>query len=93
MDRITRGNLEYLVRQINAETGSPAEAYAGRDEAGRLRAAVGHYHISGAYGGVALHRTMSEGGGVEDVFGGHIPKRELYGLLRAFLAGLRAAAE
>ena len=93
-DRITNRHIEALVERINAATGSPAEPYVRADDEGgkaRYVAQVGCYHLSGAYGGVALHRMSNECGGVSDVFGcGHMPKRELYGRMRAFLAGVDA---
>jgi hypothetical protein len=50
--------------------------------------------LSGAYGGVALHRMYNAGGGVSDVFGsGHMSKRELYGRMHAFIRGMEAAGE
>ena len=89
MERITQKQLEMLVDQINAATESPPEPY--RVEDGRHKANIGNYHLSGAYGGWALHRMDSDGGGVDDVFGsGHVPRRELYQRMRAFLVGLRA---
>ncbi len=55
----------------------------------RLRANIGVYYIDGAYGGYALYRIMSEGGGVTDVLNvGHVPKRELRELMFAFLEGI-----
>jgi hypothetical protein len=87
MERITNAQLETMVRRINESTGSPLEPYT-KTETG-CRANVGNYHLSGAYGGKSLHRMCSEGGGVSDVFGcGHIPARDLYNRMRAFLDGL-----
>lgn len=87
-DRITNKQLEHLVDRINELTGSPKTAWT-RQPDGSLRANIGNYHISGAYGGVCLHRMMNDGGGVTTPLSyGHIPKRELYDQLRAFIAGL-----
>ena len=51
------------------------------------------YMISYAYGGAALHRNCDVNGdgeshGVHDVFGFHMPKRELYDRMQAFLRGI-----
>jgi hypothetical protein len=51
------------------------------------------YSISYAYGGVALHRNCDvdangESHGIHDVLGGHMPKRELYERMQAFLRGV-----
>ena len=45
-----------------------------------------------AYGGVSLHKVLSKGGSVSDVFRcGHIPKKELYYRIIAFIDGVQAA--
>jgi hypothetical protein len=85
--------LETLCRWINERTGSPLEPYT-KDENGNLRANVGNYHLSGAYGGWCLHRMHSEGGGVTTpLIHGHVPKRELETAMRAFLAGIDTVRE
>ena len=84
--RITDKDLASVVARINRTTGSPMEPYVGNT------ARVGNYHISHAYGGVSLHRMVNTGGGVSDVFSrGHVPKRELYECMHAFLRGFDAA--
>lgn len=90
MNRITEKQLEAVCARINRATGSPLETYT-RQEDGRLKANVGNYHISHAYGGVALHRMSNESGGVTTPFGmGHEPKRALIEKMWAFLAGIEA---
>jgi len=89
------------VARINRATGSPLTPWATvlhtdnvTGNAIRARANIGNYHLSGAYGGVSLHRMSNEGGGVSDVFRcGHVPKRELAEKMWAFLAGYEAATE
>ena len=89
--RITIANLEAVVARINRVTGSPATPYT-RDANGKLRANIGNYHLSQCYGGVCLHRMANESGGVTTPLGGgHVPKRELYDQLHAFLRGIDAA--
>jgi len=91
-DQITNKQLEYLVERINALTGSPKTSWT-RNEDGSLKANVGNYHLSGAYGGVCLHRHVNEGGGVTTpLVEGHVPKRDLYVRLRAFVQGLEQRA-
>ena len=86
--RITDKDLEAVVNRINRLLDKPQEPYT-RDSEGRFRANIGNYHISGAYGGKALHCMCNEGGGVSDVFGrGHMPKRELYELMHAYIKGI-----
>ena len=85
--RITRSFLEAKAATINSMRGAPAEPY--RMANGKAVANIGNYHISGAYGGYCLHRMCNESGGAHDVFScGHIPARELAGLMSAYTAGL-----
>jgi hypothetical protein len=84
MTRITEAMLDARAARLNRMTGSPAEPYTNG------KANVGNYHISHAYGGVCLHRMHNEGGGVScPIIGGHVPKRELLGLIDAYIAGLQ----
>jgi hypothetical protein len=85
--RTTRAFLEAKARTINSMTKSPDESSQMVD--GKYVSNVGNYHISGAYGGYSLHRMSNEAGGVSDVFDcGHVPARELAGLMSAYTAGL-----
>ena len=87
MERTTRKQLEFLCARINAAQQSPAKPYERID--GSLVGQIGNYHLSGAYGGVSLHKTMTESGGVCDVFScGHVTKRDLYNRMSAYLAGV-----
>ncbi len=91
--RVTNKQLQALVDRINELTGSPMEPWS-RQPDGKYKANIGNYHISGAYGGVCLHRMMNDGGGVTTPLSyGHIPKRELFEQLRAYVAGLEARKE
>ena len=90
MQRITQSNLEAVAARINCTIGAPLVSYT-RGEDGKLHANVGNYRISYNYGGAALHRMTDAAGGVDDIFGGHMPKRELYEKMHAFLRGLEAA--
>jgi hypothetical protein len=92
-NRITRKTLEAIAARINAVTNSPMEPHTvGAD--GKYHAAIGNFHISGAYGGYCLHRMVTEGGGVTDVFScGHVPARELADRMYAFVRGLEFAKQ
>lgn len=91
--RITKKTLQPVVDRINRETGSPMEPWT-KSEDGRWKANIGNYHLSSAYGGYALHRMVNEHGGVSDVFrAGHVPARELYGLMHAWLTGLASVRD
>jgi len=88
MNRVTEKQLQAVVDRLNRITGSPLEPYVGRE------AQIGNYHLSHAYGGVCLHRMYNEGGGVTSPLStGHIPKRELLGLLHAFINGIESQQE
>ena len=85
--RITQSMLEKRVEYLNKITGSPETPWV-RDADGNFTSNIGNYHLSGAYGGVSLHRMMNESGGIEDVFScGHTPKRELFNRLCSFIDG------
>lgn len=88
MQRITEKQLESLCSYINELTCSPSEPYS-RDETGKLKANIGNYHISHAYGGVCLHRMLNEGGGIRTpLVSGHVTKRELYNAMQSYVKAL-----
>ena len=88
--RITEADIKATVARINRAMHAPQEPYT-KTEDGSYHANIGNYHISGAYGGVSLHKMLTNGGGVTDVFMcGHIPKKDLYGRMQAFLQGHQA---
>lgn len=88
MNRITEKHLQAIVDHLNRITGSPAAPYVDG------KAQIGNYHLSHAYGGVCLHRMHNDGGGVSSPLStGHVTKRELAGLLHAFIAGINTSEE
>lgn len=90
--RITDSDLRALCDRLNKLTGSPMQPYAMNDEGTRSVAQVGNFHISGAYGGVCLHRMSNTSGGVHTpIGGGHVPKRELWLQMNAFFLGIDLA--
>jgi hypothetical protein len=83
-DRITIRHLRSLAAHLNKLTGSP-DVYM--DDQRRIL--VGHFHIDRAYGGNMLARTMNESGGINAPLGqAHIPARQLYDLMHAFIRGI-----
>ncbi len=93
-ERITDKHLQAVCDRINRITKSPMEPYALDPVKGKHVAQVGNYHISHAYGGVCLHRMVSDAGGVSDVLRlGHVSKRELRNAMFAFIEGPYAAEE
>lgn len=86
--RVTRKNLEAKVAYLNSLTGEKEEAYT-KDENGKFTANIGTYTLSGAYGGYALERICTKGGGVSSISGmGHVPARELMHFLNGYINGV-----
>lgn len=85
--RITIKNLDGLCDRLNEVTGNPTEAYTRIDN--RNKANPGNYHISGAYGGYALHQVANDSGGTHDTLGlGHVSPRQLWDAMHCFLKGI-----
>ena len=88
MNRITEGMIQKRIDYLNKVTDSPETSYT-KTELG-MSANIGNFHLSGAYGGVCLHRMSNEAGGVSSVFNcGHIPKRELFERINAYIDGVQ----
>lgn len=88
MNRITGKDLQNLCDRINRAHGVALEPYTRTDD-GKLRGNIGSHYISGAYGGVNLARIVNEAGGSTNPLSfGHIPKRDLYNRMQAYLCGL-----
>jgi hypothetical protein len=88
MQRITEAHLQAKIDRLNKITGSPAEPYTDG------KANIGNFHLSHAYGGVCLHRMHNSGGAVSSPLStGHVSKRELAGLLSAYIAGIESTKE
>jgi hypothetical protein len=91
-NRITRRDLDGLVRRLNITTGHPTEPYTKQPD-GSYTPNAGAFLLSGAYGGWSLHQMAEEGTGERDVlYSGHVPARELYSRIDAYLRGLDDAA-
>ena len=90
MERITEKMLQRQVDYLNQITNNPATPYG---EVGQ-GANIGNYHISHAYGGVCLHQMSNKGGGVRcPLSQGHIPKRDLYNELAAYIKGIEVCTK
>ena len=88
--RINKQDLECQVASINNHFKLPHKPYKCKD--GKWTPNAGVYHLSWAYGGVALHKMSKTPGctGVEDVFRcGHVSKKELHNRMHAYIEGLR----
>lgn len=92
MSRITIKDLRAVCANLNRITGSPMDYAKPHTPGVPFCSNVGNYHISQAYGGYCLHRVSNEGGGVSSPLStGHIPARELYNLMHAYIQGLEAS--
>lgn len=92
-DRITEKMLNNLVAQLNDLTLTDRAPYC-RNPSGKLVANIGTYYLDMQYGGVNLSQMVSVGGGITCPLGqGMRSKRELYGELKAMIAGLTLAGE
>lgn len=92
MERITDRHLEGLISRLNKLTGMPETPYQKQPD-GSYKPQQGCYHLSHAYGGVSLHRmSMTEGctGVSEPLSTGHIPKRDLYERIYAYIRGIES---
>ena len=90
--RVTKEMLENKVDELNMITNSPKEYYRIDKSPGDIfrcrHINIGHFCISGAYGGYELQRVCTSGGGVTTPLNtGYIPKKELYNLISAFIDG------
>ena len=95
MNRITQKDLEYLVKRINEITDSPDISWRRNGRSGKRSAGftanIGNFHLNYAYGGVQLVRMVNVAGGIETISRNcHVPKRELYYWMQAFLDGIAA---
>ena len=87
--RITKEDLNRVVRLLNDLCGTPQDEYV-RDEGGKLQPQAFCYHLSWAYGGVQLNQMCKEGSGCRNVLRtGHLSKRETYELIIAYMNGMR----
>lgn len=90
--RITIKDLEAAVERLNRLTGNPPTPYT-RSKDGSFTANIGNYHLSQAYGGCQVCQMLTDGGGVTTpITSGHVPKRECYETLHAFIRGYEAAS-
>ena len=86
--RITKKDIEYGVARLNRIMGENPEPWT-KDENGKWRANVGTFYRSGAYGGHCIMRLVNESGGSSTpIMGGHVPARQCFETLHAFINGI-----
>lgn len=87
MNRITKKQLQSRIDTINSILNRPSTPYSQVD--GNLIANIGNLSLSQAYGGYGVHLMVNESGGVSNpIWHGHIPARDAYWRLCAFISGL-----
>lgn len=91
--RITKKTLQARVDYLNRLLDRSPTAYT-KQENGKLKANIGHFYLSQAYGGYCLHEIFNEGGGVTcPINNYHTTAREMYEQLNAFIGGLSYGGE
>ena len=89
-NRITNQDLQDCCNTLNRGCGYALEPH-GTDEDGKYKPNPNVYHVSGAYGGVALDQMMPEGSGTRRVScDGFDTKRKLYSFMLGMIAGFDA---
>ena len=87
--RITTQILEDRINYLNELTNNPKTPRTQKN--GKVISNIGNYHLDGAYGGWELYQMHNTGGGVDNPLRtGHIPKKELYNLINAFISGIQS---
>lgn len=89
MNRITKKQLQSRIETINSILNRPVTPYTKQAD-GKLIANIGNFSLSQAYGGYGVHLMVNDGGGVSTpIWYGHIPARDAYERLSAFISGLQ----
>jgi hypothetical protein len=79
--KVNKADLEMMRDRINKALNQPLE-YTNN-----------HMYLDGAYGGWKLSQVMPTGSGSRNITAsGYTTKKELYGEMRAFLAGIEIGA-
>jgi hypothetical protein len=90
--RITLKFLQAQCEHLNRMEGVALTAYSKDESTGKIAANIGHYSIDSDVTGYTLHRITNVGGGVSNPLSiGHMPARELSGLISAYIAGMNRA--
>lgn len=84
--RVNKAMLENMVDRLNEATNNNKSSWT-RNEEGKYKANIGNYHLDYAYGQVQLCQMMSEGGGVNVIFG-FTGKKQLFVSIKAYLMGI-----
>ena len=89
MNRITEKDIKSRIDYLNRITGNAQTTYTKQDD-GTIKANIGNYYLSCAYGGYKLEQICNDGGGCSDISRqGYGTKRELYNFLNAYIDGIQ----
>ncbi len=91
--RITIKDLRAAIHRLNHLTNQPLESWS-RDSKGISEANIGNYHLSQAYGGYQVLQHVNSGGDCQTpITSAHVPCRECYETLHAFIRGYETGYE
>tara|TARA_R100001377_G_scaffold73625_1_gene49685 strand:+ start:350 stop:643 length:294 start_codon:yes stop_codon:yes gene_type:complete len=89
MKRITAKVLEAQIKALNKLTGNPVTPYLKNEDTGQFEPQAHAFMLGQAYGGYELQQMCATGTGCSAPLNtGHIPARELSGLIQAMLTTL-----
>lgn len=83
--RVTIKRLENRIKYLNEQLGRPIAPYT-KDKSGKFKANIGNLHLAEEYGGVGLYEMATAGGGVNNIAGGIMTKRELDNFISGMMA-------
>jgi hypothetical protein len=87
MTRITKKQLQARIETINSILGMPETPFTVHED-GTRTVNEGVFILTQAYGGYGVGKMSEEGGTWSVVWNGHIPARDAYERISAFIAGL-----
>ena len=88
--RITVDQLRAQIRYLNELTGNPVAPYLKNEATGKWEPQAYAFMLGRAYGGFELEQMCGTGTGCSTPLNtGHIPARELHGLLAAMITTIR----
>jgi hypothetical protein len=87
MNRITKKQLQARIETINSILGKPSTPFSFNEDGTRY-VNEGVFILTMAYGGYGVGKMSEEGGAWSAIWNGHIPARDAYERISAFIAGL-----
>ena len=87
MNRITKKTLQARIDTINSILGKPSTPFSFHEDGTRY-VNEGVFILTQAYGGYGVGKMSEEGGVSTPIWYGHIPARDAYERMSAFISGL-----